>query len=274
MQAVLQKQEAIQITCLSSSGSSWRIKSQDGYIYDFTLSETYQDPTLGGTHTSAWYLTKITSPLGNTATFNYTQISNFVQSSGSYTESRDDWDQPMIIGYPVISNGNAKGTIPGKQFTSQVLSSIDLSNCHIKLYYSNNRPDLSGDERLDSLGVFEKDRFGNTGATPVKTISLGYGYFNYGDVDDDFGAGVSFDYERLKLTQVQETGYFGGIAIKNNPYLFTYFENGVGYNMPSKASFARDHWGYYNGKLQNTSLIPSVQPVSTIDPVAAALGLP
>ena len=274
MKAVLQKQEPILISCLSSSGSAWRITSQNGYIYDFTLSETYLDPVLGGTHTSAWYLTKITSPLGNTATFNYSQTSNYVQSVGSYTESRDDWDQPIYPGLPTISNGSSKGATAGKQYTSQVLSSIDLSNCHIKFFYSNNRPDLLGDERLDSLSIFEKDRFGNTSAVPFKTVTLGYGYFNYGDIDDDFGAGVAYDYERLKLTQVQEIGYFGGRTIKNNPYLFTYFENTGDYNMPSKASFARDHWGYYNGKLPNTSLIPSVQPVSTIDPVAAALGLP
>jgi len=272
MQAIIQKQESIQISCTASDGSIWQIKSEDGYIYDFTLGETYLDPVIGGTHKSAWYLTKITSPLGNTATFNYTQVTNFVQSVGNYTESRDDWDLPITISaQQVVSSGYQKGSSPGKEYTSYILSSIDVTNCHVQFYYSTNRPDLSGDERLDSLSIFSKNSNGNIITTPIKTIALGYSFFNYGDVDDSYGAGNALNSQRLKLTQIQEIGYYGNKTIKNNPYVFTYFEGSV--NLPSKASFARDHWGYYNGKLLKTTLIPSVQPVSTTDPIAAALGL-
>ncbi|HTB25231.1 MAG TPA: hypothetical protein VK711_07660, partial [Puia sp.] len=270
MKAVLQKQESIQISCTAVDGSVWQIKSEDGYIYDFTLGETYLDPIVGGTHKSAWYLTKITSPLGNTATFGYTQVTNFVQSVGGYTESRDDWDLSLQSGQPPVNFGIQKGSSPGKEYTSYILSSIDVANAHVQFYYSTNRPDLSGDERLDSLSIFSKSSNGNIIATPLKTVALGFSFFNYGDTDDDYGAGNANNSQRLELTQVQETGYYGGKTIKNNPYVFTYY---VGATLPSKASFARDNWGYYNGKMSNTSLIPSYVPVSSSDPVAYALGI-
>jgi len=277
MTAILEKQEKIQILLTGAVGSGFEVKSEDGFIYDFTLTETYQDPTLGGTYTSAWYLTKITSPLGSYVVFNYSAIGTYITPVGSYTESRDDYDLAVDLTSPyqtTKSYGDPKGVSPGKNYNSMVLSSIDASNGHVQFYYSNTRVDLAGEQRLDSIRVFAKSSNGNILATPIKTIQLGYSYFNYGDFDDDYGAGNANNSQRLKLTQVQEIGYYGNVTIKNNPYTFTYFEGSSNYNLPSKASYARDHWGYYNGKSANTSLIPSVIPINTSDPVYGALGIP
>jgi YD repeat-containing protein len=53
---------------------------------------------------------------------------------------------------------------------------------------------------------------------------------------------------RLRLDAVQEIG--------KPSYRFRYEE---GTNpMPSRSSFAKDHWGYYNGSTGNSSLLPSV----------------
>ena len=278
-QAILQKQEAISITCQSPTGTSWEIKSTDGYVYDFTLQETYKDYGSGPNHVCAWYLTKITSPTGNTAAFNYTANPSVVQQGiGEWSELRDDYE----IEIPQSPQGGdptypyQSGVVAAKIYSNQLLTSIDMANCRVQFYYSNGRTDLSGDQRLDSVSVFGKDKSGNLAATPLKTTALTYGYFSYGDNDDaEFGTTSSPSYyQRMKLMQLQNTGYYGGIVSRENPYVFTYYEGGVYYTLPSKGSFARDHWGYFNGRTGHTSLIPSFTPVATGDQVAFALKLP
>jgi len=275
-QAILQKQEPISITCQTPSGSSWEIKSTDGYIYDFALQETYKDPGGQINHPCAWYLTKITSPTGNTATFNYTANPSVVQQGlGEWSELEDDYEIPIGgAGDPTYSP--QRGMSPAKIYSNQYLSSIDVGNCRVQFYYSNGRTDLTGDQRLDSVSVFSKDKSGNVAAIPLKTTSLSYSYFDYGDNDDvEFGStsGASY-YQRLKLTQLQNIGYYGGVVSRENPYVFTYYEGGLYYVLPSKGSFARDHWGYYNGETGHNSLIPSFTSVASDDQVEFALKIP
>jgi len=277
-EAILQKQETISITCQSPTGASWEIKSMDGYIYDFALQETYTAPGSGTPHICAWYLTKITSPTGNVATFNYTANPSTVsQGIGGYTELRDDYQLSLgAPGEPADGQYPAqRGLVTPNVYSNQLLTSIDMPNCRIQFYFSNGRTDLTGDQRLDSVSVFTKDKSGNVAATPLKTTALSYGYFNYGDVDDDAfgGTGGTIYYQRMKLTQLQNTGYYGGVVNRENPYVFTYYEGGLYWSMTSKGSFARDHWGYYNGKTGNTSLIPSFTSVATSEVIAFALKL-
>jgi hypothetical protein len=54
---------------------------------------------------------------------------------------------------------------------------------------------------------------------------------------------------RLRLLSVNEKGLPG--------HSFSYFEGDGFTNLPAKTSFARDHWGYYNGQQANQSLIPT-----------------
>ncbi len=88
MQAVMQKQENIQISCLAADGSSWQIKSVDGYVYDFIDYETYMEAT---PHKSAWYLKRITSPTGNVVTFNYTTFNTKSYTVLTATKLKPGW---------------------------------------------------------------------------------------------------------------------------------------------------------------------------------------
>ena len=275
---VLQKQEKLHITCMATDGSAWQIKGVDGTIYDFAQIETYNDNNSTTPHKSAWYLTKITSPLGNTVLFNYTVLpSRYIQPISSYSIIRQDFVSPVAFWFGSFSGTGFSlqaGIAPGKNYSMVVLSSIDFTNGVAQFNYSDNRPDLSGDKRLDSVSIYAKDRNGNISPTPFKTIALGYGFFNYGDFDDDYQAGTNAEAQRLKLIQVQQIGYNGGIRTAEAPYVFSYLEGGVTTNLPSKASFAKDHWGYYNGKTNNSSLIPSSINVNSTDGVTSLLGLP
>lgn len=259
MQAVLQKQENIQITCLAADGSTWQIKSADGYIYDFIDYETYMEAT---PHKSAWYLKKITSPAGNTVTFNYTTFntSTSIQSLSSFTETRDDAD----FSYPPIraayNTGSQSGLVPGKQYVNKVLSSIDFTNGKVVFTYLNNRTDLPNEQKLDNIAIFNQAE-----TIPFKTVAFSYDYFN-GMIDASVAGNTT---QRLKLTQLIETGTYNGQSIQNPPYVFTYNES----NLPAKISFGRDHWGYFNGVTGKGSLIPSTTLVNTTDQIQYALGL-
>ena len=273
-QAVIQNQEKMQLTP-ASDGSSWHVQTADGFAYDFMQYEYYHDNefTTGGTaanHISAWYLTTITSPTGNTVTFTYTTNSNFVQNVGSYSETRDDWDYtPTVPGAPATNTGWQKGFNPGKQYTNLVLSAINFTNGKVVFNYSTGRIDLAGDLKLDSVSVYEKD-----GVTLDKTVAMTYAYFD-GEVDPSFnntGTVTDVQSKRLKLTQVTEKGYLNGQFIQNPPYSFTYNDNSS--TLPAKTSFARDHWGYYNGLTGQATLIPAPIPLNATNAVLAALGMP
>jgi YD repeat-containing protein len=255
--AVLQSQRKMKITY---SASGFSIVDIDGSTYDFTLTETNTDGAQ--THTSAWYLTKITSATGNIVTFNYSNITtNYVKPVGSYSESREDWE--AII--PSGTNPDAPpmapyqyGTTPGMQYYQRLLSSIDFPTGQVKFNYSNNRADITYEAELDSVQVFSKDKSGTLSATPFKTVVMSYGYFSA--LTQGYFTSGTFDNDtkRLKLNQVQEIGYYNGHREVENPYKFTYCESINSLSLPAKTSLARDHWGYFNGRIYNSSLIPSV----------------
>ncbi len=56
------------------------------------------------------------------------------------------------------------------------------------------------------------------------------------------------------LESVQEIYIDGSDTIVNAPYKFNY---DLQKHMPRRLSFAQDQWGYYNGKLSNTTLVPN-----------------
>jgi len=273
MQAVVQNQEKIQLTP-NSAGTSWHVQTADGFAYDFTQVESFVDNefTTGGTaatHITGWYLTKITSPVGDTVTFTYTANSNFIQTVGGYSETRDDWDEALGSGSVTASNsGWQKGYNPGKQYNNVVLSSINFTNGVVKFYYDGNRTDVTGDQKLDSVCIYEAN-----GTTLDKTFAMSYSYF-VGIVDPSFnntGTMPATVSNRLMLTAVTEKGYLNGQFIQNPPYSFTYNNNSS--TLPAKTSFARDHWGYYNGVTGRATLIPDPIPLNTTNVINSALGL-
>ncbi|HWB28388.1 MAG TPA: hypothetical protein VG738_23110 [Chitinophagaceae bacterium] len=270
---ILQSQQKIKITP-ASNGATFQITGLDGTVYDFGLKETYSDGIQ--THTSAWYLTKITSSTGNIVTFNYTQLSNYVSPIGSYAETKDLWDcsTPSLGGGYAPTNAlpNSSGSAGGKQYSQYILSNIDFPTGQVKFNYSTYRLDLSNDAELDSVQIFSKNKSGTLSSSPLKTVVLNYGYFTTSDQGSSFiSSSTSDKTKRLKLLQVQDVGYYGGHKEVESPYKFTYCESVQGSNLPAKSSFARDHWGYWNGK-SNSSLIPSTTQINSNNGIVFEMG--
>lgn len=122
------------------------------------------------------------------------------------------------------------------------LNEIDFSNCKM-MFYTSERTDYYRAQKLDSVKVV------NNINKVVKTVKFNTSYF----VSNNTGSGYCINdktdmerMQRLKLNSVQEIGM--------QPYIFIYDS----VNLPPKNSLALDYWGFYNGKLDNNTLVPNI----------------
>lgn len=252
---VLLKPEKLQII-IDQSGyfPVWHIKDINGYLYDFTRFENANNP--GVITITAWYLTKITSPLGNQVSFNYAQLPNTILGPvGAYSQTSDVFD-PLFPCYNNTLNpslgSSISQTYPLITYTILALSSIDFPNGHVSFNYSD-RTDIAGEKKLDSVSVYQKNPAGDVNATPIKTLLLKYSYFQ-GSANPNPAVSQGND-TRLRLDSVNEVGYYNAQKAIGRPYIFSYNQS---MQLPSKTSASRDHWGYYNGKNNGENLVPSV----------------
>jgi len=281
--AVLQKPEKIQISPLSTDGSTWRITGIDGFIYDYNKYETEHDYGYPELRKTAWYLTKVTSPLGSTVTLNYTgDNETFSSSAGEFYERKDVWRAP-VTGYSVPSNGDLSQVRPGKIYNSIRLTSIDWEGGQVIFNYlggnTTDRQDMPYAFKLNTVQVFSKNNSGVNNSSPLKTYTFAYGYFS-GSGSPGFissSSPTSPTALRLKLQQVTESGTYKGQTITSNPYVFSYYEGGYN-DLPDKSSFSRDHWGYNNGYNSTvgptTSLIPTFSNIYNNKMAWFYLGVP
>ncbi len=244
--AVLAEKDKVKIEHISEA-AGWKITIADGSIYEFEEFETTQDQNELSVK-SAWYLTKINSPLKEVVTFNYDKETQFnLVTIGEVSEQKSH-DALSCVSFNGFTNPVQR------TYKMVTLTSIDFNNGRVEFSYDGNRSDLDGGKKLLSVKVFKKDSAGNPLSSPMKQFDLDYDYF-IGTGDEDYQFNVttqSFLTHRLKLKSVTEKA--GGLT--NPPYQFEYLEGGNN-TMPSKASFAKDHWGYYNGRLSNQTLIPA-----------------
>ncbi|HKO80684.1 MAG TPA: hypothetical protein VJU78_09820, partial [Chitinophagaceae bacterium] len=271
--AVLNTIEKIDIKVIGSDASSWEIKTPDGTLYKFEQFETYVES--GGTsnhHKSSWYLTKIISATGRTVDFVYSSNSSYIHSIGSYFESKPGAN----IGSS--TNGDSgphnismyAAAVPGKWYTNLYLTKILFDNGEVQFNYLADRLDISGDVRLTDIQIFSK-KHGVAVNQLIKSWNFNYSYFegtNFTGCFSNPNATTENLTKRLKLVSVQESNGSSSLP----PYQFSYNnENDNPVLLPPKSWFGRDHWGYYNGKI-NTSLIPTHSNGCSNDPIAFYLG--
>ncbi|MGN7888395.1 SGNH/GDSL hydrolase family protein [Dyadobacter sp. 22481] len=260
---IMNEKSDIRIKMLEANNGadiSWEIKTPDGTTYLFNQKETFKYAS-GGTSVSSWYLSQVTSTDGATINLSYNTIANaFNYPQGAITETLG----VMVLG-ETCSSGEGQAPIqphtieriPPKYISTVYLNEITFQNGSVKFIFEN-REDLSYDKRLKTVEVYNKP--GGV-KTILKTYDFNYAYFN-GTADVDVPAtsdGSGSVSKRLKLLSLTEKSTDGS-ALK--PHVFEYFESATGsYDLPAKTSFAQDHWGYYNGKQGNTSLIPTHVPI-------------
>ncbi|MFC3198176.1 hypothetical protein ACFOET_11195 [Parapedobacter deserti] len=260
---VKQKPDGVDIKLLNIDGSSWQITTPDGVRFIFNRTErcSFQSPNgYTGIYTTSWYLTEIVSTKGDQITFGYSEIAGSVIN---YNNINERYTLEVVKLYGLDSALPQPGELsssnpPIKNYNAVFLSSITFPHGIIEFEYQA-REDLQGDKRLVKMDVtntsdarynfsyeFKQNYFvsSSTGFTmPNPLPNLNPNLFS----------------KRLRLDSLIKTNANGAASETHH---FVYEST----NLPYKNSYARDHWGFYNGKTTNRTLLPNMQFLSNQHP--------
>lgn len=236
--------------------NEWTIEDTKGNVYFFSKTDNEFSNNIGS---SSYYtgftsrLSNITVPSGKTIAFNYIfgkyQIPTYTQSltldyfTQQQKPSQDIFGTEHSVEYLHVIE------TPYEKIVFN-LSSTQVERADLNGYVVNN---VDGAKRLNSIDILDK----LTGSK-IKTYEFNYDYFS---CDLSFPGSNSSTSDpltkRLKLVSIQTIGYKpdGSADRSIPPYRFEYNES---YPLPRKDSYARDHWGYFNGQVNNTNFLPNL----------------
>jgi hypothetical protein len=269
-------------TSLPNNNFGWKIVVPDGTQYYFeevilNTTSIFNSPSGYGPYSSifpstgpvnlsigwtglnyisrCWQLSKIITTNNDVITFSYTTPSQ--RTDYGYSCSWDICSMTQTFNYwPVpgehlgpIGNGPTKAD--GEEIfinqstissSGNYLTSIDFPTGSIYFNLSG-RNDYSGSKKLENIFIYSKPN-----STFIKSVDFHYSYFQ--SITNDLGFACPKSSNelqlRLRLDAVNESG--------SPPYVFTYNST----PLPRKNSFAVDYWGFYNGQISNTSILPNV----------------
>lgn len=228
---------------------TWKVINSEGFKYFFeTAANSYtESASFSNGGETEWYLTKIISPRGEQATFNY-------ETSG------DIISQPSLSKYQTIER---TGTlVPGEptEITSisyshsfaKYLTRIDFSTGYIIFQRSSsNRLDLNGSQALQAIKLYSK------AGKLIKQFEFNTSYFespveltenNFSSIAQN--QNNSFKDKRLRLDNIIEKSE--NLAKPATKFIY----NSI--SLPSKTSYDIDFWGFnnYDGAKHNSDLLP------------------
>ncbi len=214
----------------------WKITTEDGTVYTFTKVEEVSSASCSGDQNidAAWFLTSIKSLDGKREiTFSYDKVNYTYETligQTKYFSVNSTGRACLSSPYPCLGTQN---------YTTHRLARIDFGDGYIKFNYNTLRCDLMDDKSLDEMKVYNKNN------DLIKGFKFGYSYF--GNNSDGYNF-LTKNLKRLKLVSITEENR----TYQNPPFTFEYNES---VELPGRLSYAQDHWGYYNGKINNPDLI-------------------
>lgn len=225
------------------SNNEFHIVSPDGNKYIFSAPEASYNKSDGGgsSNVVGWYLTKILSA-DKTDSIVFSYSNTHYENGGGRSFTKEFYQGPTGAwdGDGAEAASGFLNVLDGKQ-----LNKIEFNQGSVEFGVSwNTREDIAvGDgamiPQINSMIVKNKS------GVILRTVSFRYGYFT------NNGSGA--DNKRLKLAGVYINGGNSTDTLKAQRYNLLY--NGI--TLPAKSSLGQDHWGYYNGGDNNTTLIPS-----------------
>ncbi|MBD1362907.1 hypothetical protein IDJ77_03715 [Mucilaginibacter sp. ZT4R22] len=237
--------------------STWRVTMDDGTRLLFGGASAVELTTTTRAMASAselpnfigaWYLKKITTPTGEVIKFNY-ETSVIKQDAFFYQVDYLFKSMPISS---TCSQGTSTSKSPSSKWETQQVVQLNLSSVESdldKVTFVNDttgRIDLKGGKVVKELNVFSKSA--NKYIHKFKffynytVATAGNHYTNPNSIQSGY---------RLKLASIQEVP-----TDNSSPKVWNFSYNPL--TLPSRQSYAQDHWGYYNGGVSNTTMLPKV----------------
>lgn len=249
----------------------FRVTDENGIVYEFKNYETNrtvsfnplvtQSPLLNAigvppASITAWYLTDMYSPTGDTIRFVYGNYELLYDQPSSEQQFVLEAGQDINYAAPPTQTQYVLNVVRC-QSENLRLQQILFSNGSVNFYANQARLDLIGDTALNQMMIFNKN------GTPVKGYSFNYQYSYAGDYispPDGISASPSDNYYPDYLNGISTASDYrlmlAGISELDNNYIADgrnyYFSYNTAYGlMPSRFSTQRDYWGYSNGNDYN-----------------------
>lgn len=230
--------------------NNWKATMEDGTRCYFGSTETTQttnNAALTDSYISAWYMTRVVTPRKEAIDFTYEASPNI--EYGHLLSETDYYSW----------NGGSKmpaRTVVNQTIATPRLKAIETRIEKVEFFYDlaensgNGRLDLHGDYRLKKITITSKItnecikeiEFFHTYVQSTATCNIpNFPAFPY----------LSSDAYRMRLDYIVERSCDGAETRK---HAFEYDAT----LLPSRCSFAQDHWGFYNGADGNQTLKPYV----------------
>lgn len=237
---------AIETTASHSTSSTIPIEPTNDRISQY-------DPD---TFDSAWYITKVVTPEGDTVNFQYENSGKTISQISRNEQIKDFLNTSSEINgqyaYRYI-NTPARSSLYSASM--QVINPVYLK----KIIFNNGYVEFITEDRTDIRTFSTSDpnpkrlkatKLYNLSGKLVKQFDFNYSYFGSSISSGNSVPIVDNEqrFSRLKLESIQESTLDNNNqSIKNPPYVFTYNST----LLPEKTSYSLDYWGYSNGQPNN-----------------------
>ncbi|MDX5435788.1 MAG: DUF5977 domain-containing protein [Pontibacter sp.] len=243
---LIQEQD-IRVEVLPNTMFSWKITTPDGAQYFFDGG--YEDYTGVGAsaHTvSAWHLSRIISPQLEEITFTYQNTGGAVQRLDHKSQMLQDQQCPDPVSSSVVFDyGHAITKIASK------LSTVEFK------YKTSVREDYHPNHGISARALESILITDNLNNRVIKSFFLATSYFKATPPSTSHDPN-EYRLKRLRLDEMRECDAAGNCL---PPYRFAYNKHNKTENdkLPSRITAGQDHWGYYNGRDDNSTLYPSIK---------------
>jgi hypothetical protein len=271
-----QPESNLKVTC-NWNNETWQVILEDGTVLNFggySATENVTNLIAGGGENNgtammtAWFLTSIVSPAGETVSFTYSGMTlnqHFGISQTDYLVNSLNGNTPTP-GYgtgfrtglatcgctapnQLVNWGSNILNTNGLQTTGTfVLSSIQTDLGRVDFFQdATMRQDLNGGYALDSIKVYNK-----LAGQYIREFVLSHSYSTASQSTTiDQSAPDTHARYRLHLDSLTEWS-----TDKSLDQKWRFYYNSM--TLPAQTSFAQDHLGYYNGQVNNQTLQPEI----------------
>lgn len=241
---------------IQKTTNGFSVTDNNGVVYTFEKQEKSQSFSSCSGHpysvpvTNAWLLASMSHPLGDVIYFNYTPCT-YTYSTGlsqSYTENPVSSSSITFCpsACPLYPGTYSEKCVSDLTYSGYLLSSISSNQRGTVQFHYGARTDIPRDSLLNYIAVYD-----NISNPTIRTISFNYSTVSPNTMYSNTEVGRA-DTTRAFLNNVNICSRI--LSDTCLTYSFTY--NNLG-NLPQRLSYAQDHFGYFNGKNSNHSLIPS-----------------